>query len=891
MMKFFTNKKIWEKVLLALIFVMLFQFAVMEPVQADAVEFVGKLTSPILSLFVTLGDGVMNILHSTIMGVSNPLLHAETDSGFWDVFKNVIAAIVTAACVIGAIVASGGLALFLGGVALISAGSFYLTGESILVDLGENAKKAVVSMFTDEMLPEDLYLPAYSYSPEEIFKGNILLFNVNFFREPIEIQQKTHEEDGNTIVDYWYYIDEDGNEVKTSKQDSANILQSTVSTWYNALRNIAIVVMLSVLVYIGIRILLTTVSSEKAKYITMLKDWFVGLCLLFLMHYIMAFSVTIIDKLTDLVNTSMEDSQYYEVALKGTDALKESLEELKLAGEDAGDLSIEYDADGDGEDEYVWSTNLMGYLRTTLQMESPGGEYVGQAICFLVLVVFTVVFTFTYLRRLLYMAFLTLISPLVALTYCIDKLNDGSAQGFNKWFREYIFNLLIQPIHLLLYFILISSAFTTLGDNYIYSIVAIGFMIPAEKLLRSLFGFEKATTPSMLGGAAATSLMMTGISKLTGMAGRGSKGGKGGDGSGSGSGSPDSDSIPMRTRNVDATNQMLEGEETRRNNEALKRYIADGYGQNEEGMYRNPYTGEFDPNYNPTTDSYYNEIDEGGQDSSNNTVEPRNNSLGNNNIRMQQQIGNENNDQLLKKERFRGSKRVLKSAGAAIGTGMKRKIKAAPRVMKGAVFGAAVGTAAIAGGTVAAVAKGDPGTAVTALTAGIGGGYLAGRSAANSKISDNISPEVKQAYDRMYNAPEYKEEMMEKRIKELKKDDNIRQKMIAELGKDKTKEMMAKGGSFEQFTRNGVDDVDDIIAAQKLIDDHTFNSVDHATAVIQNDKRMGRKDPNKMSKKTRNEWEDTFREEYRNAGASEAKANDTVNKTMDLVHRFHKAKN
>ena len=140
------------------------------------------------------------------------------------------------------------------------------------------------------------------------------------------------------------------------------------------------------------------------------------------------------------------------------------------------------------------------------------------------------------------MAFLTLISPLVALTYCIDKLNDGSAQGFNKWFREYIFNLLIQPMHLLLYFILVGSAMSTLGDNFIYSIVAIGFMLPAEKLLRSLFGFEKASTPSMLGGAAATSLMMSGISKLTGMAGKGSKGGKGGDESGSGSGSTDSDS-------------------------------------------------------------------------------------------------------------------------------------------------------------------------------------------------------------------------------------------------------------------------------------------------------------------------------------------------------------
>ena len=62
-------------------------------------------------------------------------------------------------------------------------------------------------------------------------------------------------------------------------------------------------------------------------------------------------------------------------------------------------------------------------------------------------------FIFTYLRSVLYMAFLTLIAPVVALTYPIDKMNDGSAQGFTKWFREYIFNLLIQPIHFVLYFI------------------------------------------------------------------------------------------------------------------------------------------------------------------------------------------------------------------------------------------------------------------------------------------------------------------------------------------------------------------------------------------------------------------------------------------------------
>ncbi|MFR3783359.1 MAG: hypothetical protein ACLTXR_06195 [Clostridia bacterium] len=91
------------------------------------------------------------------------------------------------------------------------------------------------------------------------------------------------------------------------------------------------------------------------------------------------------------------------------------------------------------------------------------------------------------------MAFLTIIAPLVAVTYPIDKIKDGSAQGFDKWFKEYIFNLLIQPLHLLLYYILITTAWNLSASNILYSLVALGFLIPAEKLLRSFFGFEKST--------------------------------------------------------------------------------------------------------------------------------------------------------------------------------------------------------------------------------------------------------------------------------------------------------------------------------------------------------------------------------------------------------------
>ena len=47
-------------------------------------------------------------------------------------------------------------------------------------------------------------------------------------------------------------------------------------------------------------------------------------------------------------------------------------------------------------------------------------------------------------------------------------------------------------------------------------IVALGFMTPAEKLLRSFFGFEKATTPGLFGGPAGAAIMMNGWNKLLG---------------------------------------------------------------------------------------------------------------------------------------------------------------------------------------------------------------------------------------------------------------------------------------------------------------------------------------------------------------------------------------
>ena len=70
-------------------------------------------------------------------------------------------------------------------------------------------------------------------------------------------------------------------------------LSGIVSKWYYTLRTFAIVGMMTVLVYIGIRMAISTVASEQAKYKKMLIGWFESIVIIFAMPYIMAALFTI----------------------------------------------------------------------------------------------------------------------------------------------------------------------------------------------------------------------------------------------------------------------------------------------------------------------------------------------------------------------------------------------------------------------------------------------------------------------------------------------------------------------------------------------------------------------------------------------------------------------
>ena len=172
-----------------------------------------------------------------------------------------------------------------------------------------------------------------------------------------------------TIEDYVYnsmkvYTDIDNLKGASGDKEypyTSTILQPIIATWYNALRRIALVGLLSVLVYLGIRIVLSSTSAkDKVKYKNMLKDW----CILFTLHYVMSITITVVEKINNVIGAS-------------------------VIGENGEDV-------------------LISTIRTDIAKGDEGWkDVIVQTVLYLVLGIYTVIFTIQYLRRVIYLAFLT----------------------------------------------------------------------------------------------------------------------------------------------------------------------------------------------------------------------------------------------------------------------------------------------------------------------------------------------------------------------------------------------------------------------------------------------------------------------------------------------------
>ncbi len=333
------------------------------------------------------------------------------------------------------------------------------------------------NQFDASELDNNYYIPNMKYTPDKIFSGKIPALDINFVNPK----------------------DWGGDE--QNKYSIAQTLHRTIASWYVSLRNLCVVGLMLVLLYVGIRIVISSTASDKSKYKQMLADWVVALCLLFTLHYIMTFTVTIIEQISETISGTLNSS--------------------------GNNIVVQV---SDGTNDIKFKTDLMGLMRFQMQYNTVLKK-LAYMLLYIPMVCYTFIFTIKYLKRVVNIAILTLVSPLVALTYPIDKIRDGKAQAFDLWFKEYMFNALEQPLHLIIYTVFAGSYSELLSVNPLIAIVILASLTPAEKLLRKFFGFDKAGTTGTLGsfaGAVGGSAAYNAISKAISK--KGGHGGSGGSG-------------------------------------------------------------------------------------------------------------------------------------------------------------------------------------------------------------------------------------------------------------------------------------------------------------------------------------------------------------------------
>lgn len=695
---------------------------------------------------------------------------------------------------------------------------------------------------------------------------------------------------------------------------TAEKLAGVISKWYFILRNIALLVLMLLLIYSGIRIVIGSTAGEKAKYKERLKDWLVAICLIFVMHYIMVFAVKLVEKITELVRDAAGlngNAAYIQLTDEQYKSIKDIIESDKYDISNIGDIVTE----DDGGHALTWKTDLAGLFRIQSQLTGEGtAKWVGFSLCYVVLVLFTLFFAWTYLKRVLYMAFLTMIAPLVAMTYPIDKITDGKAQAFDAWLKEYIFNLMIQPLHLLLYAILVSSAYELATSSPLYALVAIGFMMPAEKLMRRFFGFEKAKTPGLLGGAAGAALAMSGLQSLMKHKPHGGKP-EGGNSkeqnkvkfanknnintmgavaggaaptltAGGGSSSGDSSGDGAGTNPI--RQQPSQHSEGGNNPSPLgENHAIDDYDIDEEEILRN--TTLWDDEFSQSGEENPPAPADSPEGDTNN-IPPISTFAKTNAARAaynrtrsfdEERAANIARNREKRKQRIKGATgAVLTSAGRQIAAGAIRGIH--PLKWAGRI---ATGATAATAGLLLGVASGDPTKALQYTTAGAVAGNALAKSFSGAQVLD--AQKLKEEAEIGYYGEDYKKKVIEDQRKVFQKDASninyLRQTMG--VGKEEAKEILATTGG--QCFDNGITSIEDIATIHKLTNGEDSLSFNQAVAARNYAKKRLPSDPDQMTEDTKAEYIKRWKHEYQRAGY--ANAGDLANKSFDLAIRFNKA--
>ena len=274
------------------------------------------------------------------------------------------------------------------------------------------------------------------------------------------------------VLDINFFDFENAGGQKLSEGSLLYKVRETIANWYYVIRMAVIMGMLVVLLYIGIKIAIS-VPSQKAEYKAKLIDWLVGFIIVFSIHYFMVLIINLNNQIVKVLDPVISASTTVDTPQVETGT------------------NSNVTTTNDGQTSLYEAIRIQAYdIKATTGLTA--------AIMYMALVFFLIRFIIFYAKRMFILAVLTVISPIMGLLYSINK----KKYKIGDWGKEYIYNVLIQFVHVVIYTAIVGLAFdvskTSTFRGGMIALMTLAFLMGAENLVKKVFGFNKASSTGSL---------------------------------------------------------------------------------------------------------------------------------------------------------------------------------------------------------------------------------------------------------------------------------------------------------------------------------------------------------------------------------------------------------
>ena len=140
------------------------------------------------------------------------------------------------------------------------------------------------------------------------------------------------------------------------------------------------------------------------------------------------------------------------------------------------------------------SVEILIYKQLLGDKITSGYGYTITFVSFLFMAAYHIKFFMIFINRLLTIGFLIVVSPVISVTYAIDKIGDGKSQVLTNFFKEFNDSVLVGLIYPLLYLVYMYALSPIVAVSPLLALFVITQFSRAEKTIKGMLNLRKLTT-------------------------------------------------------------------------------------------------------------------------------------------------------------------------------------------------------------------------------------------------------------------------------------------------------------------------------------------------------------------------------------------------------------